>query len=103
MEEQTTKKEEEMRTEFSTWLCMQIDKSKMTQEQLVAKTGYSETSVFRWVTGKHLPKLPHLIAMCEVFAKSQKRSPRQLVFEALMHVPEMVHAEYRWKRGLANG
>ena len=92
-----------MGTEFSNWLNMQLNKSKLTQEDLMEKTGYSHTSVFRWLTGKHLPKLPHLIALCEVFAKAQQRSPRQLVFEALMHVPEMVHAEYRWKRSMANG
>ena len=83
---------------FAHWLELQISKSGLTYEQLSDRTGYSPTSIDRWFSGQHLPKLPNLIGLCEVFAVSQQRSPRQLVFEALMHCSEMVHAEYRWKR-----
>lgn len=83
---------------FAHWLELQIDKSGLTYEQLENKTGYSATSIDRWCSGKHLPKLQYLIGMCEIFGVAQERSPRQLVFEALMHCSEMVHAEYRWKR-----
>ena len=83
---------------FANWLELQIDKSGLTYEQLSDRTGYSATSIDRWFSGKHLPKLAFLIGLCEVFAVAQQRSPRQLVFESLMHCSEMVHAEYRWKR-----
>ncbi len=80
------------------WLELQISKSGLTYDQLCDRTGYSATSIDRWFSGQHLPKLPNLIGLCEVFAVAQERSPRQLVFESLMHCSEMVHAEYRWKR-----
>lgn len=83
---------------FGQWLEKQILASGLTYEQLESKTGYSQTSIDRWFAGKHLPKLPNLIGMCEVFAAAQERSPQQLVFEALMHVPEMMNAQHRWKR-----
>ena len=83
---------------FAHWLELQISKSGLTYEQLSDRTGYSPTSIDRWFSGQHLPKLQFLIGLCEVFAAAQGRSPRQLVFEALMHCSEMVHAEYRWKR-----
>jgi predicted transcriptional regulator len=83
---------------FSAWLYRQLDKSEITQDELITMTGISETSIFRWFEGRHLPKLANLIVLCEVFAKCQGRSPRQLVFEALMNVAEMAHAEARWKK-----
>lgn len=80
------------------WLEKQVVKSGITYQELAERTGHSETSVDRWFNGKNPPKLPNLIMMCEVFGTCQGRSPRQLVFEALMNVSEMVHAEARWKK-----
>ena len=80
------------------WLEKQVVKSGISYQELAEKTGHSETSLDRWFSGKNPPKLPNLIMMCEVFGNCQGRSPRQLVFEALMNVSEMVHAEARWKK-----
>lgn len=83
---------------LAAWLESQVDKSGITYQELATRTGMSETSVDRWFKGQHLPKIPNLIMMCEVFGNCQGRSPRQLVFEALMNISEMAHAEARWKK-----
>lgn len=87
---------------ISTWLEKQVSLSEITHQDLADLTGISETSIHRWFSGSHLPKIPNLIVMCEVFGKCQGRSPRQMVFEALMNVSEMIHAENRWKKNNEN-
>lgn len=83
---------------ISQWMYSQVDKSNLTHESLAELTGYSNSAVFRWITGQRLPKLVNLIGLCEVFAMKQGRSPSQLVFEALLNLDEMVYAEKRWKK-----
>ncbi len=83
---------------FAQWLENQVTQSGISYQDLSDMTGISETSIDRWFAGRHMPKLGNLIAMCEVFGKCQDRSPQQMVFEALMHVPEMLLAQNRWKR-----
>lgn len=83
---------------LAAWLELQVAKSQITYQELAKRMGMSETSVDRWLNGHHPPKIPNLIIMCEVFGNCQGRSPRQLVFEALMNISEMVHAEARWKK-----
>jgi hypothetical protein len=89
-------------TEFSEWLEWQICKSELTYQELIAMTGFTDTTIYRWCNGKTLPKLPHLIVLCEVFGKCQEKSPMQLVFEALLHIPEMKQAQKRFIKRLNN-
>ena len=83
---------------IASWLELQVAKSGITYQELADLTGMSETSIDRWFKGSHVPKIANLIMMCEVFGNCQGRSPRQLVFEALMNISEMAHAEARWKK-----
>lgn len=83
---------------LASWLERQVSKSGITYQELADLTGMSETSIDRWFKGAHPPKLANLIMLCEVFGNCQGRSPQQLVFEALMNVSEMVHAQNRWKK-----
>lgn len=83
---------------FAAWLSDQLSKSNLTIYSLSDRTGITVSSLENWYRGKNLPKLANLIMMCEVFATCQGRSPRQMVFEAIMNISEMAHAEARWKR-----
>lgn len=83
---------------FASWLSDQLSKSNLTIYSLSDKTGITVSSLENWYRGKNLPKIANLIMMCEVFGTCQGRSPRQMVFEAMMNVAEMSHAEIRWKK-----
>lgn len=80
------------------WLEIQMKKSNLTEKKLARKAGIGESAVIKWVKDENPPKILGFIAVCEVFATLQDRTPSQLLFEAIQHIPEMRYAEERCQK-----
>jgi len=85
-------------TSLSGWLSQSMARNGLRISEVASKTGLSINTIKGYLKAEYDPKLSNLMALVEVIANAENRSPRQVLFEVLLCIPEMQYAEERWRR-----
>jgi transcriptional regulator with XRE-family HTH domain len=85
---------------FANYLRAKLTNNKLTYAHVGRRTGLHPQSVRAFCYGEYEPRMKNLIALLEVIAESEKRCPRQVLFECLSHIDEVNYAVKRSKKWL---
>jgi len=83
---------------LSEWLSQSMKRNGLRCAHIASRTGLSHNTIKGYLKAEYDPKLSNLMALVEVIANAENRSPRQVLFEVLLCIPEMQYAEERWRR-----
>ena len=75
---------------FSKWLNKVMNRNALHKEILAKRSGLSVGSIEAYLRADHEPRMSNLIAIVAVISMIEDRSPTQIMFEAVVTLPEMI-------------
>jgi predicted transcriptional regulator len=83
---------------FGIWLATHMSQSNILLIDLHNEIGIAYSVVYSWLRGDSIPRLNHLIEVCEVISKYNGQSPLDLMSAALSNFDEMIGAVRRYHK-----
>jgi|TARA_R100000084_G_scaffold108575_1_gene71593 hypothetical protein len=86
---------------FGRWIKSCLFRFPRTNQWFLDSTGFSNSSVNRWVSGQ-LPRVDTFVISCEVIAKEEGRCLDDVIFEALLTIDAYRCAKSRQSKSVVN-
>tara|TARA_R110000803_G_scaffold8457_6_gene27154 strand:- start:835 stop:1137 length:303 start_codon:yes stop_codon:yes gene_type:complete len=83
---------------FSKWLNKVMNRNALHKTILAERSGLSVGSIESYLRAEYEPRMSNLIAIVAVISIIEDRSPTQIMFEAVVTLPEMIMIEERWHK-----
>lgn len=83
---------------FGKWLNKAMHRNSISTTYMADQAGLHVNTINKYLNGAYEPRMSNLIVIVTVIAFKEKRSPTQLMFEAITSMHEMKMVEARWRR-----